>query len=292
MQENCSLADRKISVIIPAKNEENAIGCVVSALVELLPAAEILVVDDGSEDNTAKVASGAGARVISHQYSVGNGAAIKTGVRNAKYEVAIFMDGDGQHQPSEIPKLLGRFESGFDMVVGARKAESQASLGRRVANAIYNRFASYVTGQKIDDLTSGFRVVRLRKFEKFLYILPNGFSYPTTSTMAFFRAGYSVAYEQIQVKKRIGVSHIRLIRDGAKFFLIIFKVGTLYSPLKVFFPISMLMLLGGLVRYAYTFVEFGRFTNMSALLMTASVLVFVMGLISEQVTVLLYKDTD
>jgi hypothetical protein len=176
------------------------------------------------------------------------------------------------------------------MVVGARQAGSQASLGRGIANRVYNRLASYMTGQKIEDLTSGFRAVRAEKFREFLYLLPNGFSYPTTSTMAFFRAGYSVAYEPIHAARRVGKSHIRPLQDGIRFLLIIFKIGTLYSPLKLFAPVAALMFLLGSLWYLHTFMNFGRFTNMSALLFTGSVVVFMMGLISEQITALMYKD--
>ena len=200
------------------------------------------------------------------------------------------MDADGQHDPADIPALLTRLDEGYDMVVGARQAGSQASLGRGIANRVYNRLASYMTGEKIEDLTSGFRAVRAEKFREFLYLLPNGFSYPTTSTMAFFRAGYSVAYEPIHAARRIGKSHIRPLQDGIRFLLIIFKIGTLYSPLKLFAPVAAGMFLLGSLWYLHTFMNYGRFTNMSALLFTGSVVVFMMGLISEQITALMYKD--
>jgi len=256
----------------------------------LLPEAEIIVVDDGSNDGTGEAAAKAGARVVRHPYSRGNGAAIKGGARAATGEVIVFMDADGQHDPADIPALLTRLDEGYDMVVGARQAGSQASLGRGIANRFYNRLASYMTGHKVEDLTSGFRAVRAEKFREFLYLLPNGFSYPTTSTMAFFRAGYSVAYEPIHAARRIGKSHIRPLHDGLRFLLIIFKIGTLYSPLKLFAPAAALMFLLGSLWYLHTFIHFGRFTNMSALLYTGSVVVFMMGLISEQITALMYKD--
>lgn len=202
------------------------------------------------------------------------------------------MDGDGQHKPEDVVRLLERLEEGFDMVVGARGTESQASMGRLAANTVYNKLASWMVGQKIEDLTSGMRAVKADKFREFLYLLPNGFSYPTTSTMAFFRAGYSVDYIPIRAHKRIGKSHINLMRDGIRFLLIIFKVGTLYSPLKLFFPMSVVLFVTGLSYYSYTYFNFGRFTNMSALLFTTSLLIFVMGLISEQITTLMYKDKN
>jgi glycosyltransferase involved in cell wall biosynthesis len=204
----------------------------------LHPTAELVVVDDGSTDATAQVAADAGARVVRHPYSMGNGAAIKSGARAAKGEILVFMDADGQHSPEDIAPLLARLDEGFDMVVGARQSGSQANLGRGLANGFYNRFASLMVGQRIEDLTSGFRAVRADKFREFLYLFPNGFSYPTTVTMSFFRAGYPVAYVPIHAGKRIGKSHLRPIRDGIRFLLIIFKVGTLYSPLKIFLPIA------------------------------------------------------
>lgn len=281
-----------ISIVLPAKNESSAIGTTVAGIVALLPDAEVIVVNDGSTDNTAEVAKAAGARVVTHTYSKGNGAAIKTGARAATGEIIVFMDADGQHNPADIPRLLARLEEGHDMVVGARQKGSQASVGRGIANKFYNWLASYMSGHKIEDLTSGFRAVRASKFREFLYLLPNGFSYPTTSTMAFFRAGYSVAYEPIHAAQRIGNSHIRLLHDGMRFLLIIFKIGTLYSPLKLFGPIAASLFAAATFWYGYTYADAGRFTNMSALLYTGSVMIFLMGLISEQITALMYKDGD
>ncbi len=281
-----------LSIILPAKNEAAAIGITVAGIRQHYPDAEVIVVNDGSTDNTVAVAEAAGAMVVHHPYSKGNGAAIKSGARAARGDILVFMDADGQHDPADIPRLLARLGEGYDLVVGARQAGSQASLGRGLANGFYNRLASYMTGHKVEDLTSGFRAVRADKFREFLYLLPNGFSYPTTSTMAFFRAGYSVAYEPIHAAKRIGTSHIRLLRDGARFLLIIFKIGTLYSPLKLFAPAALVMFVAASLWYGYTLSSFGRFTNMSALLYTGSVMVFLMGLISEQITALMYKDKN
>lgn len=283
---------QKISVILPAKNEAAAIGRTLAGIAQACPGVEVIVVDDGSDDDTAKVAKAAGALVVSHPYSKGNGAAIKSGARAATGDVLVFLDADGQHDPADIPRLLTRLDQGYDMAVGARQAGSQASVGRGIANGIYNRLASYMTGHAVEDLTSGFRAVRAKKFREFLYMLPNGFSYPTTITMAFFRAGYSVAYEPIHAARRIGKSHIRLLRDGLRFLLIIFKIGTLYSPLKLFLPFSVLLFLAATGWYLSTYIEQGRFTNMSALFYTGSIVVFLMGLISEQITGLMYKDSS
>ena len=280
-----------ISVVIPAKNEAAAIANTVQGIASRLPGAQLIVVNDGSTDSTAEVARQAGALVVDHPYSKGNGAAIKTGARAARGEIIVFMDADGQHDPADIPRLLALIGQGHDMVVGARQKGSQASVGRGFANGLYNRLASWMTGHKVEDLTSGFRAVRADKFREFLYLLPNGFSYPTTSTMAFFRAGYSVAYVPIHAARRIGKSHIRLLRDGARFFLIIFKIGTLFSPLKIFAPVALGMFLLATGWYGWTWWHQGRFTNMSTLLYTGSVMVFLMGLISEQITALMYKDS-
>ncbi|MDM1342504.1 glycosyltransferase family 2 protein [Acinetobacter pseudolwoffii] len=282
----------KISVILPAKNESAAISQTIAQIQQLQRAHEIIVVNDGSTDNTKEIAEQSGATVITHPYSKGNGAAIKTGARAATGDIIVFMDADGQHDPQDIPKLLEKINQGYDLVVGARQKGSQASLGRGIANALYNNLATYMTEQKVEDLTSGFRAVRADKFREFLYLLPNGFSYPTTSTMAFFRAGYSVTYVPIHAAKRIGKSHIQPLKDGVRFFLIIFKIATLFSPLKMFLPIAILLFMIGTGWYGYTLWDAGRFTNMSALLYTGSIMIFLMGLISEQVTALMYKDSD
>jgi glycosyltransferase involved in cell wall biosynthesis len=281
----------RISVVLPAKNEAAAIGETLRRVKAQVPHAELVVVDDGSSDDTARIAAAAGAKVIGHPYSKGNGAAIKSGARAAAGDVLVFMDADGQHDPADIPRLLAQIDKGYDLVVGARQSGSQASVGRGLANGLYNRLASYMTGHKVEDLTSGFRAVRADRFREFLSLLPNGFSYPTTSTMAFFRAGYSVIYEPIKAATRAGKSHIRVFRDGARFLIIIFKVGSLYSPLKLFAPIALGMFLLASAWYGYTFVSMQRFTNMSALLYTGSVMTFLMGLISEQITALMYRDS-
>lgn len=281
-----------VTVVLPAKNESGGLNRVLPELRSRLPGATILVVDDGSTDDTAAVCAAAGVGCVRHPYSMGNGAAIKSGCRAATSEIVVCMDADGQHRPADVPRLIAGLDEGFDMVVGARDFGSQASLGRGIANAFYNRLASWMTGCRVLDLTSGFRAVRRARFREFLHLLPNGFSYPTTITMAFFRAGYAVRYEPIQADRRIGKSHIRLLRDGARFLLIIFKIGTLYSPLKLFLPISLGFFSLAGAYYGYTFTQYGRFTNMSALLFVTSVLVFLIGLVSEQITSLIYRDRD
>jgi len=284
----------KVTVLIPARDEAAAIGAVVEGVRAVLPEAEVVVVDDGSTDATASAAREAGAYVISHPYPMGNGAAIKTGARAAGGDVLVMMDGDGQHDPAEAPRLLEALDGGYDMVVGARSASAQASIWRRIANALYNRLASYMTGHPVQDLTSGFRAVRASKFREFLHLLPNGFSYPTTITMAFFRAGYPVAFVPVRVAGRApgSRSHIRPLRDGARFLLIIFRVATLYSPLKIFAPLAGILFAAAWLYYGYTYATMHRFTNMSAALLVTSVVVFLMGLISEQITMLLYRGRE
>lgn len=283
--------DLKLSIIIPAKNEGAVIGDVVSSVRKIYRDAEILVVDDGSGDDTAELARKAGARVISHPVSLGNGAAVKSGARAATGDIFIMMDGDGQHRAEDIRMLMEGLDAGYDMVIGARDSGSHAGLGRLAANGLYNVFASLISGHRILDLTSGFRAVRADLFRKFLYLLPNGFSYPTTITMAFLRSGYPVNFLPIKANQRTGKSHIRPVRDGLRFLAIIFKIATLYAPLKVFLPISGVFFLSGIGYYAYTFVTMGRFTNMSMLILSASVIIFLIGLISEQITALTFSKT-
>ncbi len=282
-------AGQAVSVILPARNEQGAVADTVRRVRALLPQAQVIVVDDGSTDATARLAEEGGAMVLRRPYGMGNGAAIKAGARAATGDVLVFMDADGQHDPADIPRLLQRLHEGYDMVVGARDGGSQASLGRGLANRLYNRLASWMTGHPVLDLTSGFRAARAERFLEFIHLLPNGFSYPTTSTMAFFRSAYPVAYVPIQAARRIGKSHIRPLRDGVRFLLIIFKIATLYSPLKLFAPVAMGFALLGLGNYAYTYSTQHRFTNMSALLLSAAVIVFLIGLISEQITNLTYR---
>lgn len=280
-----------LSIVIPAKNEALALRHLLPALKAQLPKAEIIVVNDGSEDDTRQVCEQNAVRSINSPYSKGNGAAIKTGADAASGDTIIFMDADGQHQAEDIATLLEKYDEGYHMVVGARDFEGQTSTLRWIANSVYNWLSSWVVNHKIRDLTSGFRVVNRKKFLEFLHLLPNGFSYPTTITMSFFRAGYSVGYVPITTGKRQkgSSSHINLFSDGARFFLIIFKVGILYSPLKIFLPISLFHFFAGAGLYAYNYVMYERFTNMSMLLFTTSILIFLIGLISEQITTLIYR---
>lgn len=281
-------ASESISFLIPAKNESASIGDVVRALRRQFADAEVLVVNDGSTDETAEIAGAAGALLINHPYSMGNGAAIKSGLRAASGDIVVFLDADGQHAPEDAQRLIDPIRAGYDLAIGARNFASQASAARGIGNWIYRKLASYIVGHRIDDLTSGFRAMRRSAALEFVSLLPNGFSAPTTTTMAFFRAGYSVRFVPITMPSREGRSHIRLFRDAGRFLLIIFRLATLYSPLKVFFPAAMFQLAAGVSYYLYTFMTLGRFTNFGVILLVSSVLTFLIGLVSEQITTLVY----
>jgi glycosyltransferase involved in cell wall biosynthesis len=284
----------KLSIIIPAKNEFEGLKLIIPELQKLHPEAEVIIVNDGSIDGTSKLCGELQVKEILHPYSKGNGASIKSGLRAATGDVVVCMDADGQHRPQDIQKLLNKLDQGYDMVVGARDRAGQANIQRSFANNFYNKFASWMVGQKVHDLTSGFRAVKAERFREFISLLPNKFSYPTTITMSFFRAGYSIAYESVDVQKRIEgtTSHVSLVKDGIRFLLIIFKIGTLFSPLKIFAPASLMFFLTAVGYYLFTYFTDGRFTNMGALLFTTSVLIFLLGLLSEQITMLLYKDSE
>jgi glycosyltransferase involved in cell wall biosynthesis len=282
----------QVSIILPALNEAENLEDLLPEIKKYSKNHQIIVVDDGSTDDTHHVCKRNEVHYLKHPYQIGNGAAIKTGARAADGDILVFMDADGQHDPSFIDALLSKIEQGFDMAIGARSATSHSSFLRRLANACYNRLASYMTGQRVEDLTSGFRAVRRKQFNKFLYLLPNKFSYPTTSTMAFFRAGFPVCYISAPARVRKGKSHINILKDGVRFFLIILKIGTLFSPMRVFLPVSTVFFTGGLLLYLYTFLNSGRFTNMSVLLFTTAVLTFFIGLLAELVSTLHYKETE
>lgn len=276
----------EISIVIPVFNEAENLARMLENIRDLaLPRTEIVVVDDGSSDGSGDVAESAGASVVRHPYNIGNGAAVKSGIRAARGRVIVLMDGDGQHKPEDIPKLLAEADK-FHMIVGARAKGSKLRLHRNAANAVYNLFASYVTNFKVQDLTSGFRLLSRRDALRFIDLLPNTFSYPTTLTLAFLRSGLTVKYVPIQTLYRSGQSKISLVTDGIRFFLIIAKIATLFSPFRVFLPVSILFFLAGAANYTYTYLTEHRFTNMSALMFTAAVIVFMLGLISEQIALL------
>jgi glycosyltransferase involved in cell wall biosynthesis len=286
------LADASaVSIVIPALNEADAIGDLVARLRAAAAWREVLVIDDGSTDGTGQRAGDAGARVIRHPYNKGNGAAVKTGVRGATGTYVLIVDADGQHQPDDAARLVALLGE-YDLVVGARSAATQATAARRRGNALLNWLASYLTGQTIPDLTSGFRGARLDCLHEFLHLLPNGFSTPTTTTLAFIKAGYNVTFVPIEARQRLGQSKIRFARDGAGFFLILLKVITLFSPLRIFVPISAAALAVGVVYGAVNFAVAGRVPNGAVLLLLFSVIVFLAGLISEQIASLRFAGQD
>jgi len=275
-----------VSIVVPAYNEAAALGSVLAEIRALgLDDCEIIVVDDGSSDGTGDVAKAHGARVIRHPYNIGNGAAVKSGLRHARGKAVVLMDGDGQHRASDIPALLAGLRD-YHMVVGARDYRSASSWHRRLANHLYNRFASYVAQFPIRDLTSGFRAIRRDEAMRFIELLPNTFSYPTTITLAFLRSGLAVQYVPIYCRPRLGRSKLRIWEDGARFLLIIAKIATLFAPFRVFLPVSAAFFLAGTGYYAYTFFTQHRFTNMALLLFTTAVILFMMGLVSEQIALM------
>lgn len=278
-----------VSFVLPCLNEHSTVGDTTSAIRDRYPDAEILVVDDGSEP---PISLSDDVTVIRHPYQIGNGAAIKTGARNASGDILVFMDADGQHDPADIPRLLERIDEGFDMVVGARNAAMHATTARGWANAFFNKLATFMTGFRVQDLTSGFRAARAKTFRNFLYLLPNGFSYPSTSTMAFFRCGYTVAYVPIKAAQREGQSNIKLLRDGVKFLVIILRIGALFSPMRLFLPVAVMLFLLGTGWHIYTYTTMSRFTNMGAVLYLSALLTFLFGIVSEQISALHYRYSE
>lgn len=277
-----------VSVVIPALDEAATIGDVVSGLRAMAPWHELLVIDDGSGDATAELARTAGAEVIRHPYRKGNGAAVKTGIRRATAEFVLIVDADGQHSPDDARRLVSRLGE-YDLVIGARAPGTQASLRRRAGNTLLNGLAGYLTGRSIPDLTSGFRAARRQCLHEFLHLLPNGFSTPTTTTLAFLRAGYNVAFEPVNAGRRVGRSKIRFTRDGAGFLLILLKIVTLFSPLRVFVPLSLLSFLVGALYGIWNVVVTGRIPNGAVVLILFAALVFLVGLVSEQVSSLRFE---
>jgi glycosyltransferase involved in cell wall biosynthesis len=277
-----------VSVVIPAYNESAAIGEVIGVLRAAAAWREIIVVDDGSTDATGERAAAAGATVVRHPYNIGNGAAVKNGIRRAGGEYILIVDADGQHPPEDALRLVEQLGT-YDLVIGARSRETQATQARRAGNGLLNRLAGYLTGREIPDLTSGFRAARASGLREFLHLLPNGFSTPTTTTLAFIKGGYSVTFEPIHARQRSGQSKIRLARDGAKFLMIIFKVVTIFSPLRIFLPISAASLALGAAYGIWNVVMHARIPNGSVLLLLFAVVVFLVGLVSEQISALRFE---
>ena len=277
-----------VTIVVPAFNEGDSIGRVVNELRAAADWHEVLVIDDGSTDGTGQAAQDAGARVIRHPYNKGNGASIKTAIRAAGSEWIAIVDGDGQHHPEDTVLLVSRLGE-YDLVVGARDPMTQATTGRRLGNAVLNWLASYLTERHIPDLTSGFRAARRECLLEFIHLLPNGFSTPTTTTLAFLKAGYNVTFEPIDARARVGTSKIRLASDGAKFLLILLKVITIFSPLRIFAPVSALSFVVGAAYGAWNFIYHARIPNGAVLLLMFSILIMLVGLISEQISTLRFE---
>lgn len=277
-----------VSVVIPAYHEADVIADVVAALGASGPWREIIVVDDGSTDETSARAQRAGAIVVRHPYNKGNGAAVKSGIRRATGEFVLIIDGDGQHRPDDARRIVSRLGE-YDLVIGARSTETQATQARRLGNRALNGLASYLTGREIPDLTSGFRAARREHLREFLHLLPNGFSTPTTTTLAFIKAGYNVGFEPIEARQRVGTSKIKFASDGAKFLMIIFKIVTLFSPLRVFLPISAASFVLGCAYAIWTIAMHSKIPNGAVLLILFAVVVFLVGLVSEQISALRFE---
>jgi glycosyltransferase involved in cell wall biosynthesis len=277
-----------VSIVIPAYNESEAIAHVVAALAAAAPWHEIIVVDDGSVDETSTRAKDAGATVVRHPYNKGNGAAVKSGIRRATSDYVLIIDGDGQHQAADAQRLVALLGE-YDLVIGARSKTTQATHARRYGNGLLNGLASYLTGREIPDLTSGFRAARREHLREFLHLLPNGFSTPTTTTLAFIKAGYNVTFEPTEARPRVGTSKIRLARDGAKFLMIILKIITIFSPLRIFVPIALASMVLGSAYGVWNVVTAARIPNGAVLLILFGVVVFLVGLVSEQISALRFE---
>lgn len=288
-----SILEKKgeVSIVIPVYNEAEVIGSTVGEIKERFPSFEIVVVDDGSDDGSGEIAAKAGARVVKHPYNRGNGAAIKTGIRSAKGRILVMMDGDGQHDPNEIPEILAHIDD-YEMVVGARDFKTQGQFHRSWANRFYSWFATYLADHKVEDLTSGFRAIHRKLALRFAYLLPNTFSYPSTITLAFFKAGYGVKYVPIHARERVGQSKIRIFKDGLRFFAVLIKIVSLFNPMKVFFPLGMFFFAPGLTYTIYRLAQGHRLTNPMVLSLSVAILIFALGLISEQIALLRLERID
>ena len=272
-----------ITIVIPAYNEEKGIGNVLLNLKKLVSDYQLLVIDDGSTDNTFEIVKNSGVNVVCHKYNKGYGAALKTGLRNAKTSVVLYIDADGQHNPEDIDRIAEHIDE-YDMVVGARTKKSTVSLLRRPGKKILSITANYLSGHQIPDLNSGFRAIKKNKAMEFMHILPNTFSFTTTITLAFLKSGYDVKYVPIQTIDRVGTSKIKPFRDGFRFIMLIVRTITLFDPLKVFLPISIALFTIGMVYGLYTLISALNISDASVIMITASILIFFFGLLADQIS--------
>ncbi len=272
-----------VAIIIPAYNEEEGIADVIAQLKELSGNYEIIVVDDGSTDNTHKLATDTGVKVIRHPYNKGYGAALKTGIRNAEADIVLFIDADGQHQPSDIKKLI-QYIGEYDMIVGARTKKSKISLLRRPGKKILSITANYLAGMKIPDLNSGFRALKKDVALEFMHILPNSFSFSTTITLALINSGYSVKYVPIEAPERVGTSKIKPFRDGFRFIMLIIRTVVLFNPLKVFLPVSAILFIVGFFELIREIIVYFDIWTAPVLLILSAILIFFFGLIADQIS--------
>ncbi len=284
--------DATLTIVIPAYNEAVGIRAVLNRICADYPDAEIIVVDDGSTDGTGDQLHDLPVRVLRQPYNKGNGASVKAGIRAARGDYVLLLDADGQQDPADIGALLTH-TGVYDLIVGARAKSSQQNAVRALGNGALEAMASYLAGTKIPDLTSGFRVFRRAVILEFVHLLPNRYSYPTTSTLAFLKAGYNVRFVPIVANKRQGGrSGQKLLQNGARFILIILRMITLFSPMKIFAPLSLFLFAGGAVYGVFTAITERHITNSTVLACLTSIIIFLMGLISEQIAALRFERVE
>lgn len=282
----------ELSIILPVYNEKGVIDNIYPRIVDIFSkweiAKELLIIDDGSDEVLSLDLLVPWARIIRHSVNMGNGAAIKTGIRNAKGEKCVIMDADGQHLPEDAIKLVEKLDQ-YVLVVGARDFKTTGTFHRNLANQIYSKLASYTSGAQIPDLTSGIRAFRREEVLQIIHLFPNRFSCPTTMTLGLIYLGYQVGFQRINVMKRDGKSKIRIFSDGTRFLLVILKISTLFSPLKIFFPLSLSLFLLGLINYFSVLIFWHRFSLWSVVLLTNAITIFMIGLVAEEISSLKLK---
>lgn len=276
-----SINGKEISVIIPAYNEENTISEVVADLNKLSFVSEIIVVDDGSTDSTRQKALESGAKVISHENNCGYGASLKTGIINSKNDIIAFVDADAQHNPEDLT-LMSEYIDEHDMIIGARNPGAHSPLWRKPGKMLINMLANYLAGYKIPDLNCGLRLVKKKSIMPYLKILPDRFSFSTTSTIFFIKDGLRVKFIPINAKKRIGKSSLR-VHHGLDTVILVLRMITLFEPLKIFLPVSIAIFVIGFIYATHEFITIKRFGATSLFLGITSLLVFFFGLIADQI---------